>query len=225
MKFHEKLQALRKQRGIFQEKLAELIGISRQAVAKWEAGIPCPDMDRLVALSNLLCVSIDRLAKDGEDDCVFDGTRPQLIADDEVVGFLLRAKRATYAGHGGEAPPSRTASHDLRYEEGSLQYYDTYLGGEKFAGEEALWRDGVPFWTMNYCGRILAEGFSGDFLKECLALVPPEYPYRGPLVHRNVGYTYHAVVNGEFVWFSGYEEIFLDGLKVYECVFHGGTVK
>lgn len=32
-------------------------------------------------------------------------------------------------------------------------YYDTYLGGEKFAGEEALWISGNPYWSMNYVGR------------------------------------------------------------------------
>jgi hypothetical protein len=78
---------------------------------------------------------------------------------------------------------------------------------------------------MNYAGRILAEGFSGAFLKECLLLVPKEYPFRGPLVHHNGDYTYHCVVHGEFEWFNGYEEIFLGSTKVYECVFHGGSIK
>lgn len=47
---------------------------------------------------------------------------------------------------------------------------------------------------MNYMGRILAEGFSGDFLKECLSLAPKEYPYRGPLVYQNGEYSYHCIV-------------------------------
>ncbi|MEJ6952416.1 DUF5680 domain-containing protein [Halanaerobiaceae bacterium ANBcell28] len=98
------------------------------------------------------------------------------------------------------------------------------LGGEKFAGEEALWQDDLPFWSMNYIGRILAEGFSGDFLKECLLLVPKEYPYRGPLVYQKGDYKYHCVVNGDFDWFKGYEEIFCNDIKVYECVFHGGYI-
>lgn len=78
---------------------------------------------------------------------------------------------------------------------------------------------------MNYIGRILAEGFSGDFLKECLSLVPKEYPYRGPLVHKNGDYSYHCVVTGDFEWYNGYEEIFCNEIKVYECMFHGGCVK
>ncbi|HBA04821.1 MAG TPA: transcriptional regulator, partial [Clostridium sp.] len=60
---------------------------------------------------------------------------------------------------------SRPNSHDLEYTEGTLKYIDTYIGGEKFAGEEAIWQDDTPFWSMNYIGRILDERFLGSFLK------------------------------------------------------------
>ena len=80
--------------------------------------------------------------------------------DREITAFLIRAKRATYAGKGAETSPSRTGSHDLVWQEGDLTYYDTYLGGREFAGEEALWKDGVPFWSMNYIGRVTGEPFS-----------------------------------------------------------------
>jgi hypothetical protein len=143
----------------------------------------------------------------------------------EVIVFLIKAKKATYAGKGNETESSRPNSHDLQYEEGSLKYIDTYLGGLNFAGEEALWRDGIPFWAMNYIGRVIAEGFSGDFLKEALSLVPLEYPFRGPLQYSNGDYIYICSIKGEFHWFSGYEEICFQGNKVYECVFHGGDIK
>ena len=50
--------------------------------------------------------------------------------DQSIVSFLIRAKRATYAGKGAETASSRIGSHDLVYRENSLMYYDTYLGGE-----------------------------------------------------------------------------------------------
>ena len=143
----------------------------------------------------------------------------------EIIDFLIIAKKATYAGKGAEVISSRPNSHDLEYIEGNLKYYDTYLGGEKFAGEEALWKDNIPFWSMNYIGRVLDEGFSGDFLKEALALVPEKYPYRGPLKHENGEYKYICTVEGDFIWFSGHEEIYKNDLKVYECNFHGGLIK
>lgn len=64
MTFQEKLQTLRKQNGMSQEKLAEMLGISRQAVSKWESGQSYPDMDKLIALSDLFKVSIDSLIKE-----------------------------------------------------------------------------------------------------------------------------------------------------------------
>ena len=59
--------------------------------------------------------------------------------DKQIIGFLIRAKQATYAGKGAETVSSRVKSHDLVYSEEDYMYYDTYLGGDKFAGEEALW--------------------------------------------------------------------------------------
>ncbi len=226
MKFQDKLLTLRKEKEMSQENLAERIGVSRQAVAKWEAGQSCPDMEKLIALSDFFGISMDRLVKDfNDEECAYQYTKLPYIYNEKAIEFLRRAKRNCYAGHGGESIPSRPKSHDLSYEENNLKYIDTYLGGEKFAGEEAMWCDEVPFWSMNYTGRVLDGGFSGDFLKECLLLVPNEFPYRGPLVYRKGEYTYHCVVNGEFEWFSGYEEIFLKDTKVYECMFHGGCVK
>ena len=226
MKFQDKLQVLRKQTGMSQEKLAEKIGISRQAVAKWEVGQSYPDVDKIIILSDLFKISIDKLIKDYDDEnCSYEVTKQIQYTNEKEIDFLRRAKKSTYAGNGGESTPSRPNSHDLQYVEDNLKYIDTYLGGEKFVGEEALWCDNSPFWSMNYIGRIIAEGFSGDFLKECLLLSPKEYPYRGPLVYQNGDYKYHCIVSGEFDWFNGYEEIFCNDIKVYECIFHGGCIK
>lgn len=81
----------------------------------------------------------------------------------DIIPFLMKAKKATYAGKGAETISSRLKSHDLVYSEDDLMYYDTYLGGDKFAGEEALWISGNPYWSMNYAGRVIGDNFSGDF--------------------------------------------------------------
>ena len=144
--------------------------------------------------------------------------------DNHIIPFLLRAKQATYAGGGAESTPSRPASHDLCYSEGDLKYIDTYLGSSKFAGEEAVWQNGVPTWAMNYLGRVIASGFSGDFLKAALLQATEASPYRGPERYESGDYLYACNVKGEFHWFYGYEEIFFKGKKVYECAFHGGDI-
>ena len=143
----------------------------------------------------------------------------------QTVEFLIRAKRATYAGKGAETTSSRPGSHDLVYREGEYLYYDTYLGGERFAGEEALWISGVPYWSMNYAGRVTGENFSGDFLKEALLNVPADKPFRGPDSYTNGDYAFKCDVTGTFEWFQGYETISLKGNKIYECYFHGGLIR
>jgi hypothetical protein len=144
---------------------------------------------------------------------------------DNIIDFLIEAKKKTYAGKGQKKLASRPNSHDLVYEKDGLKYFDTFLGERKFAGEEALWENDVPFWSMNYIGRILADGFSGDFLKEVLLNVPKDMPYRGPREYKNGNYSYKCTVEGTFGWFYGYEEIFNGDLKVYECAFHGGSIE
>lgn len=225
MKFGRKLAALRRERGFSQERLAERIGVSRQAVAKWEAGESFPELPKLLLLGDCFRQSLDRLVRDHEDErCRAGGTPDAFACDDDFLDFLCRAKRCTYAGKGAECASSRPASHDLVFREGALVYLDSYLGGERFAGEEAVWRNGTPIWAMNYAGRTLDETFSGDFLKEALTQVTPDLPYRGPRLHVHGDFAYHCHVTGEPDWFEGHEEVFCLGRKVYECRFHGGSI-
>lgn len=143
----------------------------------------------------------------------------------DIIQFLIRAKKATYAGKGAETASSRPGSHDLVYSEGELMYYDTYLGGEKFAGEEALWISGIPYWSMNYAGRVTGDNFSGDFLKEALRNVTADKPFRGPDSYTNGEYTYTCEVSGDFDWFQGYETFSYKGETIYDCYFHGSIIK
>ena len=145
--------------------------------------------------------------------------------DREIVAFLIRAKQATYAGKGAETASSRLKSHDLAYTEGDFLYLDTYLGGDRFAGEEALWIAGQPYWSMNYAGRVTGAGFSGDFLKEALLRVPEDAPYRGPGEYSNGDYAYYSETDGSFEWFQGKEIIDYRGKTIYECFFHGGLLE
>lgn len=61
MEFYEKLQELRKSRGLTQEELAEALYVSRTAISKWESGRGYPSIDSLKAISNYFSVSIDDL--------------------------------------------------------------------------------------------------------------------------------------------------------------------
>lgn len=223
MKLEEKLQLLRKQNGYTQEQLAETTGIARQTISKWENGQAVPELSGLIRLSELYGVSIDRMVKN-EDECNIT-LIPKAGADtNALVAFLIRAKKNTYAGKKNGVKPSRPASHDFRYEENDYVYYDTYLGGERFAGEEAVWHNGSPVWSMNYVGRVTGEHFDGDFLKEVLCHVPETQPFRGPEIYAKGEYRYHCKADGVFSWYQGYEEIFYQENKIYDCYFHGGVL-
>ncbi|MCR5647523.1 MAG: helix-turn-helix transcriptional regulator, partial [Acholeplasmatales bacterium] len=63
-----RLQKLRKENGYSQEELADKLGISRQAVSKWERAESSPDTDNLIILARLYNMSLDELLNDNESN-------------------------------------------------------------------------------------------------------------------------------------------------------------
>ena len=68
-----KLKIFRKQYNFTQEEIAEKLGVSRQAVAKWERGETQPDVDSCVKLADLYGVSLDMLLRDMGDEYEYAG--------------------------------------------------------------------------------------------------------------------------------------------------------
>ena len=66
MTLGEKISALRRQKGMSQKHLAEILMISPQAVSRWEQGENTPDLDNILRLSEIFDVSTDYLLKNGE---------------------------------------------------------------------------------------------------------------------------------------------------------------
>lgn len=60
----EKIYMLRKKNNLSQEQLAEKLGVSRQAISKWESGTSLPEIEKLISLSVFFNVTIDYLVKD-----------------------------------------------------------------------------------------------------------------------------------------------------------------
>ena len=155
VKFNEKIQELRREKGLSQEKIADIMGVSRQSVAKWEAGNNYPEVDKLIELSNIFGVSIDKLLKDIEDECSKKEITKVDGIDEEIISFLCRAKKATYAGGGKETESSRPNSHDLLYCEDNKKYIDTYIGSERFIGEEAIFYNDKKVYECIFHGGII----------------------------------------------------------------------
>ena len=63
MNLSDRIQYLRKARGISQEGLADQLGVSRQAVSKWESEQSMPDLDKIISMSDYFAVTTDYLLK------------------------------------------------------------------------------------------------------------------------------------------------------------------
>lgn len=66
MEFNEKLQNLRKQKGLTQEELAEALIVSRTAISKWESGRGYPNIDSIKAIATFFNITIDELLSGNE---------------------------------------------------------------------------------------------------------------------------------------------------------------
>lgn len=68
MSFGEKLQQLRKEKGLSQEDLAHQLNVSRQAVSKWESQNGYPEIEKMILISDLFQVSLDYLMKEDYEE-------------------------------------------------------------------------------------------------------------------------------------------------------------
>ena len=90
MEFNEKLQELRKQKGLTQEELAEVLFVSRTAVSKWESGRGMPSIESLKAISKFFSVTLDNLLS-GEELLVLvqdDQKQKERYIRDKIYGLL-----------------------------------------------------------------------------------------------------------------------------------------
>lgn len=119
MTFAEKLKTIRKQAGMSQEKLAEKLGVSRQAVTKWETDAGIPDIENIMAISSLFDISIDELlsnergAKE-QTDYLFESVTEYDL--DEPKRFDMKlggARQLVLSGYDGEKIRVRLASNTL----------------------------------------------------------------------------------------------------------------
>ncbi len=67
MTIGEKLSRLRKENNLTQEQVADLLGVSRQAVSKWESGVTFPETEKLIRLSDLYGCTVDYLLKENAE--------------------------------------------------------------------------------------------------------------------------------------------------------------
>lgn len=98
MEFRERLYQLRKGRGISQEELAHAVGVSRQAVQKWEAGAATPDLGNLSALADYFVVSLDYLVRGIEPEKPAAPSPQQAVIQNYYTGwsYEFRSRRTLF---------------------------------------------------------------------------------------------------------------------------------
>ena len=84
IKIANRLVELRKKNGLSQEQLAEQLGLSRQAVSKWERAEASPDTDNLICLAKIYGISLDELLADDES---IDDIRRNVKEQQKEKGF------------------------------------------------------------------------------------------------------------------------------------------
>ena len=156
----------------------------------------------------------------------------------DIVKFLIEAKKNTYAnGKALRTNPLRQGSIDYHFEgkigDKKAINHDTYFGGKKFIGEEAVYLDSEkPFWGMNYYGYSLNddeyENAITNALRPALMQVGIDekvLPLRGPSRFVNGDYIYTFESNGTMESFTGIEKIYKNNKLFYELHCHGGVIK
>lgn len=88
MNFGENLQKIRKEKNISQETLAEMLGISRQAVSKWEQNTGYPEMEKLLKLSKVLNTTLDELINVNADNKESNFVSKKLSSDKNDSIFI-----------------------------------------------------------------------------------------------------------------------------------------
>lgn len=95
MTFGEKIQKLRKEAGLSQEELAYQLGVSRQAVSKWERDNGYPETEKIVRMSKLFHVSLDYLLNDEDTEKpeINPNEKGIYVSREMAEGFLAYQKR------------------------------------------------------------------------------------------------------------------------------------
>lgn len=84
----DKLAKLRKENNYTQEQLAEILGVSRQSISKWESGIMYPETDKLIRMSELFGCSLDYLLRDSEEEKTKEGATPEEKEEAQSLSLL-----------------------------------------------------------------------------------------------------------------------------------------
>jgi len=161
--FSENLKQIRKDHYLSQEELAELLGVSRQAVSKWEQGMGYPEVEKLLLLSSKLNVSLDEMmsseisGRTGADKAGVTGTIVITSPYENVITTCYKVATSKKM-RGGKNSPQYALFGVSRAESSFWGEPTTFLGW--YADQEMISKEfeqihqaiveGVPSYTLQY---------------------------------------------------------------------------
>ena len=152
-----------------------------------------------------------------------------------LSGFLVEAKRQTYAGLDDDATisaPILPGSKQLEYHDHDLSYRDIYFGMSFFVGQETVQAGPKIIWSMSYAGGTASDIRDREqflaiyaFLRTALLAIPDDRPFRGPAQFEDGEFRYVNNWRGDVTEFSGEEQIEHTGITVYRLRYNGGAIR
>ena len=160
MSFGENLQRIRRKNSLSQEGLAEMLGVSRQAVSKWELGDGYPEVDKLLLLSKKLNISLDSLLGDENTAAPERERKPadtiRIVSPHE--GVIVSASKVTRSQRfkGGKNSPQfalyASRGNDLSFSQNTFLawYRDLDDVTRELAGIQAALDAGAASYTLQF---------------------------------------------------------------------------
>ena len=149
---------------------------------------------------------------------------------EELTRFLVHAKQQTYARQGDDATvtPLLPGTRQLECRDGAFFYRDVYVGTAAFVGQEIVYYQDQPVWSMSYAGGLTVHLDTAQairpiyaFLRAALRQVSEQHPYRGPQHVEEIPYRYTHQPHGSFESFWGVERITQHDEEVYTLHYSG----
>jgi len=145
-----------------------------------------------------------------------------------LLKFLIESNKAGYAtGEEKQWIKEADGSTTIPFAKGGWRSHDNFFGGEPYGGRVVVFHKEKAVWIMVYYGWVV-EGVDVNpiykILRNALALMPEEYPFRGPKEYKEGEFIYTNLWKGDVERFSGEEKIMQGGKLVYKANYMGGLV-
>ncbi|MGN1387028.1 MAG: helix-turn-helix domain-containing protein [Bacillus sp. (in: firmicutes)] len=159
MSFSDNLKAIRKEKNLSQEELAELLGVSRQAVSKWELGDGYPEVEKLLIIAGKLNVSLDNLM--GTEIVITDANKNnapgQITITSPHEGVIVRCNKVVKSQKfkGGKSSPKYALFAQDQNERSFWGATSTFLGW--YMTEESVMKEMEEIRQALICGSDMYE--------------------------------------------------------------------